>query len=54
MGRPNSDNPKGTRLGVRVDAETLKRLQAYCEENNISSSEAIRRAINLLIGETKK
>ena len=54
MGRPKVENPKDYRLGVRIDAETKERLQTYCKENNVPYGEAVRRAINLLIGKEEK
>lgn len=53
MGRPKAENPKSINLNIRLDAETEKKLQAYCKKHNISKSEAIRREIHLLIGEKK-
>lgn len=46
-GRP-TDNPKGTWTGVRLDQKGQYILEKYCEEHNVSKSEAIRRAIYLL------
>lgn len=53
-GRPKSENPKEIRYSVRLDAETEERLTKYCEENNISKGEAIRKGIHLLLGQKKK
>lgn len=52
-GRPKAENPKAVNYGVRLDAETEAKLTAYCEEHNITKSEAIRRGIHLLLS-TKK
>lgn len=49
MGRPKAVNPMGVRLGIRLDAETYRNLMLYCRQNGTSISEAVRRAINLLI-----
>ncbi len=51
MGRPKSDAPKHIRYSIRLDDETEKRLVEYCEKNNITRGEAVRRAINLLLAE---
>ncbi len=48
MGRP-TDNPKPIRMGVRIDPDTLERLDKYCKKNNIVRSEAVRIAINRLV-----
>ncbi|OMD10623.1 hypothetical protein BJP50_28320 [Paenibacillus odorifer] len=47
-GRPPAENPKVKRTGLRLDDESAKILQNYCEINNVDSSEAIRTAIKLL------
>lgn len=48
MGRPLSDNPKGKRIGVRLDENTLSTLERCCEELNQSKSDVIRAGINLV------
>lgn len=50
-GRPKSNNPKDIKYSIRMDADTEKRLKAYCEKNHISKGEAIRQAIELLLSE---
>lgn len=48
MGRPKSDKPKATQIGVRLDDETLKKLDenaAYYNETRVSS---LRRGIELV------
>lgn len=49
-GRPKVENPKTNDLKVRIDDETMKKLDSYCLENNITRAEAIRRGIHLLLG----
>lgn len=44
-GRPKQDSVKEKRITIRVDEETKEILNDYCQTNNISESEAIRRAI---------
>ena len=44
MGRP-TDNPKETRITVRLDSESNKILNEYCDEKQISKADAIREAI---------
>ena len=51
MGRPKSDNPKDIRFSIRLDAELKRKLDQYCKSKNISTAEAIRRGINLLLKE---
>lgn len=47
-GRPKSDNPQDKRVTVRMTAETFKKFEGYCERENVTKSEAIRRAVDLL------
>ena len=53
VGRPKSENPKESRFSIRLDAETEDRLKAYCEKHKVSKGEAIRRGIQLLLGQKK-
>lgn len=48
MGRPPSDNPKDTRITVRINKDTSTILQKYCKQENVDKAEAIRRGINKL------
>ena len=49
VGRPKAENPKQSRFSVRLDAETEKMLEQYCESRGISKGEAVRRGIHLLL-----
>lgn len=48
MGRPKSDNPKGTQLAVRLDAETLKKLDENAAHYEESRTQSLRRGIEEL------
>ena len=48
-GRPKSSRPKNIDVKVRFDEESHERLLRYCEANGISRTEAIRKAVDLLI-----
>ena len=48
MGRPLSDNPKDTRITVRINKDTNNILQKYCKQENVDKAEVIRRGINKL------
>lgn len=48
-GRPKSSRPKNIDVKVRFDEESHERLLRYCEVNGISRTEAIRKAVDLLI-----
>lgn len=52
-GRPKAENPKTIDVKVRLDEETNKKLNGYCEANQIPKSHAIRKGINLLLGQKK-
>ena len=48
IGRPKSDNNMEKVCTIRMDENTLHRLEKYCELLHIAKSEAIREAINKL------
>ena len=48
-GRPKAVNPKRNDLKVRIDDETLKQLNVYCQANGLTRAEAVRQGINLLL-----
>lgn len=45
MGRPKSDNPKAAQITVRLDAETLKKLDENAAHYNETRVESLRRGI---------
>lgn len=47
-GRP-TDSRKEHDVKVRIDNNMYERLIGYCEENNITKAEAIRKGIKLLL-----
>lgn len=53
IGRPKVEKPKNIRYSIRIDIETENKLVKYCDYNNISKGEAIRKALELLL-ENKK
>jgi len=44
-GRPKKESVKGKRITIRIDDEITEILNNYCQTNNTSESEAIRRTI---------
>lgn len=54
MGRPKSDNPKVTQLGVRLDAEALRKLDENAAFYNETRTESLRRGIEAVNKELKK
>jgi predicted transcriptional regulator len=53
-GRPKLDNPKSTQLAVRLDAETLDKLDKVAESNSEKRVQTIRRGIEKLYSELTK
>lgn len=53
-GRPKSDNPKDVDIKVRIDQQMNKELLEYAQKNNLTRTEAIRRAIRMILGKEKK
>lgn len=51
MGRPKAKRPKSIELGVRFDADTAEALEGYCQRNNVSKGEAVRRGVRKLVQE---
>ena len=52
-GRPKSDNPKEIEIKARIDAETDKRIQAYCEAHGKTRTEVVREGIELVLADKK-
>ena len=50
-GRPKTENPINIRTSVRLDAETDRKLNDYCEKHSITKGEAIRKGVHLLLAE---
>ncbi len=53
-GRPKTENPKSKQLAVRLDSETLEKLDTVAKENSETRVETIRRGINKLYSELEK
>ncbi len=53
-GRPKSDNPKSTQIAVRLDKNTLKKLDKVAQTNSETRVQTIRRGIDKLYSELKK
>lgn len=53
MGRP-TDCPKDYMLRVRMDQETLRKLDVCCKLENLSRSEIVRKAIKEWFDKIKK
>ena len=53
-GRPKVDEPKDIRFSIRIDDDTNKKLDDYCEKNGITKAEAIRKGIHLLLSQKNR
>lgn len=53
VGRPQSNNPKSITYSIRLDADTEKRLNKYCNRYHICKGAAIRKGIELLLNYDK-
>lgn len=53
-GRPISDTPKDFMLRVRLDKNTLKKLDFCCEKMGLSRSEVVREGIRIQYDENTK
>lgn len=47
-GRPEVEEPKNVKVGFRVSEEEQKRLVAYCEKMNLTQSQVLKEALELL------
>lgn len=50
-GRPKAENPKRNDVKVRLDDDTAKRLDEYCEKHDMTRAGAIRKGIELLLSQ---
>lgn len=53
-GRPLKENPKDTRIQIRFDKETLRKLDECAKNNETTRSDIVRRGIELVYAETQK
>ncbi len=53
IGRP-TDNPKPYKITVRIDEDSKEILTTYCDQQNVSKMEAVRRGIAKLESDIKK
>ena len=54
MGRPKGENNLERVCTIRMDENTIERLEKYCEMMHIAKSEAIRTAVNKMIDDYPK
>lgn len=54
MGRPKADNPKAFQLSVKMDSDTLKKLDAVAEHLGKTRVSVVRMGIDKLYAEIKK
>ena len=53
IGRP-TDNPKTHKITVRLDEESAKIMERYCEQECVEKAEAVRRGLKKLESDIKK
>ena len=53
-GRPKAENPKAIRYSITLDEHTDRRLHEHCETHNITTGEAIRKGIHMLLSQKEK
>ena len=46
-GRPKSDNPKKTLIGLKLTEEEAARLKGYASKHDMTITEVLQRGINL-------
>lgn len=49
VGRPKSDDPKNSRVTVRVREDQLARLEAYAKELKMSKSDIMTKALDMFL-----
>ena len=54
VGRPKADNPKSVIVKARIDADTRKRLKAYCEQNNMTPTDVLRKGVALILAQSNE
>lgn len=52
-GRP-TDNPRPHKISIRINDESKKILESYCEQENVTKTEAIERGKGKLKADIKK
>lgn len=50
-GRPKTNNPLTVEVKARIDKETNKRLNAYCEANGVTRTDVVRKGIEKVLDE---
>ena len=48
MGRPKYDNPKSINLSVKVDKETLDKIDEIATANSLTKGQVVRQGVELL------
>ena len=54
MGRPKLDNAKTIRLNVKIDKETLAKLNEIAEAHSLTKGQVVRQGIECLYRHIKK
>ena len=54
MGRPKLDDPKSIKLTIKLDNETLGKLNEIAEANSLTKGQVVRQSIEFLYRHIKK
>ena len=54
MGRPKLDDPKSIQLNVKIDKETLDKMNEIAEVSSLTKGQVVRQGIELLYRHIKK
>lgn len=52
-GRPHSQNPKNSRVTVRLTEPLFQKLEDYCREHKLERAEAVRIAVERMLEKDK-
>jgi len=53
-GRPKAENPKGTQVTARMDAQTIEKLETCMRELNMTKAEVLRLGVEKVYEGIKK
>ena len=53
-GRPQAKNPLTIEVKARIDSATNEKLIKYCQTNNVTRTDVVRKGIQLVLEESKQ
>lgn len=51
LGRPKVDKPKTVEVKARIDEQLNLKLVKYCEKNNVTRTDVVRKGIEIVLNE---